>query len=145
MAALSRLRRDSSRHSAGGLVWLVGSGGDGDVGCLRWAAGLKHTWCELPGLCNQGSAPRRAGSHGRRIMTGDKLETNHLGLKSALGLCYPSVRLSPGSPGAPIKHSGEKHRWSEAESRYMMCSCWSRSVFRKAAYVCQGCEDGLVM
>lgn len=89
--------------STDGLVRLVGSGRQRKwcVQCLWWAARLKHTWCELPGLCNQGRALSRARSHGRE-MTGYKLETNHLGLKLALGLCYPSVRLSLEAPGLPL-------------------------------------------
>lgn len=35
-------------------------------------------------------------------MTEDKLETNHLGLKLALGLLNPSVRLSLEAPGLPL-------------------------------------------
>lgn len=35
-------------------------------------------------------------------MTEDKLETNHLGLKLALGLLYPSVQLSLEAPGLPL-------------------------------------------
>lgn len=35
-------------------------------------------------------------------MTGDKLETKHLGLKLAQGLLYPSVRLSLEAPGLPL-------------------------------------------
>lgn len=44
----------------------------------------------------------RAGSHGSQIMTGDELKTNHLGLKLALGLLYPSVQLSLEAPGLPL-------------------------------------------
>lgn len=35
-------------------------------------------------------------------MTGDELKTNHLGLKLALGLLYPSVQLSLEAPGLPL-------------------------------------------
>lgn len=48
------------------------------------------------------SALSGAGSHGSEIMTGDELKTNHLGLKLALGLRYPSVQLSLEAPGLPL-------------------------------------------
>lgn len=102
--SVSILKSLIHHQSTDGLVRPVGSGRWRwrRVQCLRWAARLKHTWCELPGLCNQRRALSRARSHGSKIMTGDKLETYHLGLKLALGLLYPSVRLSLEAPGLPL-------------------------------------------
>lgn len=78
-----------------------------------------HTLTELPELPSQGIAMSSACwvAMGAGIMTGDKLETNHLGLKLALGLLCPSVGLQPPttSPRTPIKDSGGREREGEGE------------------------------
>lgn len=109
--------------------------------CLRWVPGLKHTWCELPGLCNQadrseqGRVTWEPNHDGRR--TEDKPFRTQIGPGTPLPICP----TKPGSPGAPIKHSREKHQWSKAQSRYMMCSCWIRSVSSEQQLMCVKDKD----
>lgn len=55
--------------------------------------------------------------------TGDKTFRTQIGPGTSLPICP----TKPRSPRAPIKHSREKHQWSRAQSRYMMCSCWIHS------------------
>lgn len=77
--------------------------GDSSAELFAVGSGVKAHLMWTPWTVQSGRALwAGARSHGSEIMTGDKLETNHLGLKLALGLLYPSVRLSLEAPGLPL-------------------------------------------
>lgn len=109
--------------------------------CLRRVPGLKHTWCELPGLRNQADRCKRGRVTWERNHGGRRTEDKPFRTQIGPGTPLPICPTKAGSPGAPIKHSREKHQWSKAQSRYMMCSCWIRSVSSEQQLMCVKDKD----
>lgn len=105
------------------------------------APGLKHTWCELPGLCNQAERSEQGRVTWERNHDGRRTEDKPFRTQIGPGTPLPICPTKPGSPGAPIKHSREQRQWSKAQSRYMMCSCWICSVSSEQQLMCVKDKD----